>query len=117
VRLDKGNIYLVAWEVNRLQTSTVASHVTEIFCMAFLTFCRQGEAAAHQQRREESAAARLAALKTDDLSAYLALLQQNKNGRLQEVLAETDAVFKQLSAHLGVFDQPTTSAGTGQMLM
>eukprot|EP00775_Hariotina_reticulata_P012418 gene12418-12554_t len=70
------------------------------------------EAAAHQKRQEEAATARLAALKTDDLSGYLALLQQNKNGRLQEVLAQTDAVFKQLSAHLAAFD-PSKATSKG----
>ncbi|WIA16563.1 hypothetical protein OEZ85_013234 [Tetradesmus obliquus] len=62
----------------------------------------KAEAAEHQRRREEAAAARLAALKTASLPEYLALLRQAKNGRLQEVLGQTDACLRQLAEKLGV---------------
>jgi hypothetical protein len=69
------------------------------------TFCHvqlQAEAAEHQRRREEAAAARLSALKNASLPEYLALLRQAKNGRLQEVLGQTDACLRQLAEKLGV---------------
>ncbi|KAF6263561.1 SNF2 family N-terminal domain-containing protein [Scenedesmus sp. NREL 46B-D3] len=60
------------------------------------------QGAEHQRRREEAAAARLAALKNASLPEYLALLRQAKNGRLQEVLGQTDACLRQLAEKLGV---------------
>jgi hypothetical protein len=69
------------------------------------TFCHvqlQAEAAEHQRRREEAAAVRLSALKNASLPEYLALLRQAKNGRLQEVLGQTDACLRQLAEKLGV---------------
>ncbi|WIA36756.1 hypothetical protein OEZ86_008024 [Tetradesmus obliquus] len=65
----------------------------------------KAEAAEHQRRREEAAAARLAALKTASLPEYLALLRQAKNGRLQEVLGQTDACLRQLAEKLGVAEE------------
>jgi hypothetical protein len=62
----------------------------------------QAEAAEHQRRREQAAAARLAALKNASLPEYLALLRQDKNGRLQEVPGQTDACLRQLAEKLGV---------------
>lgn len=60
----------------------------------------QDEAAAAQKRQEDAASARVAALRSSNMSSYKALLQQTKNKRLQEVLAQTDGCLQQIAAKL-----------------
>lgn len=43
----------------------------------------------------------MAALRSSDMSSYVALLQQTKNSRLQQVLAQTDSCLAQIAAKLG----------------
>lgn len=73
-----------------------------------LVFPLQAEAAEYQRRREEAAAARLAALRNASLPEYLEMLKKTKNSRLQEVLGQTDACLRQLADKL---------AGVGKALM
>lgn len=74
----------------------------------------QDEAAKAQKRREDAASARVAALRSSDLSSYMALLQQTKNKRLQQVLAQTDSCLALIAAKLGQATQGRTAhAATG----
>jgi hypothetical protein len=43
----------------------------------------------------------VAALRSSDMSSYVALLQQTKNSRLQQVLVQTDSCLAQIAAKLG----------------
>lgn len=58
----------------------------------------------------------MAALRSSDMSSYLALLQQTKNTRLQQVLAQTDACLAQIAHKLGQATQtlPATKPGEGR---
>lgn len=69
----------------------------------------QDEAAAAQKRKEDAALARVAALRSSDMSSYLALLQQTKNKRLQQVLEQTDACLAQIADKLSKATQGHTS--------
>jgi hypothetical protein len=69
------------------------------------------EAAAAQRRVEEAASARVAALRSADMGSYLALLQQTKNSRLQQVLATTSDCLRQLAAKLHTATTTVTAAG------
>lgn len=69
----------------------------------------QDEAAKAQERREDAASARVAALRSSDMGSYMALLQQTKNKRLQQVLAQTDSCLAQIAAKLGEATQGRTA--------
>lgn len=73
----------------------------------------QDEAAAAQKRREDAASARVAALRSSDMSSYMALLQQTKNKRLQQVLAQTDACLTQIATKLGQATQGRAAPAGG----
>lgn len=85
-------------------------------CHHHPTHTQQAEAAAAQRRREEVASARVAALRSSDMSSYLALLQQTKNTRLQQVLAQTDACLAQIAHKLGQATQTLPAAKSGEGL-
>jgi uncharacterized protein YdhG (YjbR/CyaY superfamily) len=53
-------------------------------------------------------------VKNASLAEYLALLRQAKNGRLQEVLGQTDACLRQLAESLGVAGGPLRCLTSGQ---
>jgi hypothetical protein len=64
----------------------------------------QGVLAVHKQAREDMLQAqrdRLAALKADDMQAYMQLAKNAKNDKISRLLAETDACLRQLAARLG----------------
>lgn len=77
----------------------------------------QDEAAAAQKRREDAASARVAALRSSDMSSYMTLLQQTKNRRLQEVLAQTDSCLAQIAAKLGDVTSQGKAAPAGGLLL
>jgi hypothetical protein len=57
----------------------------------------------------------VAALRSSDMSSYISLLQQTKNKRLQEVLAQTDACLGQIAAKVAAATQgrAAQAGGTG----
>ena len=50
--------------------------------------------------REAAARERLAMLKSNDVGAYLKLVQSAKNSRLSQLLTQTDACLNKLAARL-----------------
>jgi hypothetical protein len=75
----------------------------------------QDEAAAAQRRREDAASARVAALRSSDMSSYISLLQQTKNKRLQEVLAQTDACLGQIAAKVAAATRGRAAQAGGSL--
>lgn len=57
----------------------------------------------------------MAALRSSDMSSYMALLQQTKNKRLQEVLAQTDACLAQIARKLGQATLGRTAPSAGEV--
>jgi hypothetical protein len=66
-----------------------------------------------RRKREEAMKQRLAALKSSDMAAYLELVRSTSNGKVQELLQQTDACLKALADRLtkqGVKWQPAQDA-------
>ena len=53
-----------------------------------------------RRKREEAMKQRLAALKSSDMAAYLELVRSTNNGKVQELLQQTDACLKALAERL-----------------
>lgn len=60
--------------------------------------------------REAAARERLAMLKSNDVQAYLKLVQSAKNSRLSQLLKQTDACLNKLAARLKLKGRPPGSS-------
>ena len=60
--------------------------------------------------REAAAKERLAMLKSNDVAAYLKLVQSAKNSRLNQLLSQTDACLNNLAARLRLKGNAKTDA-------
>ena len=61
--------------------------------------------------RETAAKERLAVLKSNDVGAYLKLVQSAKSSRLNQLLSQTDACLNNLAARLRLKSKPKQAAG------
>lgn len=61
--------------------------------------------------RETAAKERLAVLKSNDVGAYLKLVQSAKSSRLNQLLSQTDACLNNLAVRLRLKSKPKQAAG------
>ncbi|MEW5319412.1 MAG: hypothetical protein WDW38_010566 [Sanguina aurantia] len=62
----------------------------------------QDAVAEAQRRREAAGLARISALKSSDMTAYMGLVRETKNQRLQAMMEQTDACLRSFSSKLGL---------------